>query len=151
MAKNSRRNSRRANRRSRRASRKSRRASRRANRRANRRNSRRNNLFGGRRRRNATMRGGKGIFTSVVDPLAGVVGTAGNVVGTGMDYIVDIPVGAIRGVKGVARNAVKGVAHGVGNLGRRAAHGLNRSISGAFSRKRKNSRRNSRKNRRNNY
>ncbi len=131
--------------------------SRRANRRAERKSRRQN---AGRRnsRRNAMTRRSRGVFSTLYAPVNSLVGTAENVIGTGLNVAVGVPTRLVKGatnVVGVAKNTVKGAfrntVSGVRRVGHNVTSGVNRAIAAPFSRKGRKGSRKGRKNSRRNY
>lgn len=93
-------------------------------------NARKNNS----RKNNANKTGGSanGVFSTVVKPVTGTFELAGNVAGRGLNLAVNIPLGAVKGVKNILGNSVRKLTAGVGRLGNNTASGLNRTVRRAF-------------------
>jgi hypothetical protein len=92
-------------------------------------NARKNNT---RNNRVNNLRGGSGIFQTVVAPVTGTLSLAGNVAGRGLNLVVNIPTDAIKGTKNVLSKSVRNLVSGVGRLGNNTASGLNRTVRRTF-------------------
>ena len=107
-------------------------------------NTRKNNA----RKNNGNKAGGSanGLFSTVVKPVTGTFELAGDVAGRGLNLAVNVPLGAVKGVKNILGKSLRNLTSGVGRLGNNTASGLNRTVRRAFgsSRSSRNSR-NSRK------
>jgi hypothetical protein len=100
-------------------------------------------------RRNSRTRRNRGVFSTVYSPVSGLLHTAKNIAGSGLNSAYAVPATFVKGAKNTVRNSVGRLVEGVDNIGKKTFSGVDRALSGAFSRKnRKNmhqSRKNSRK------
>jgi len=73
-----------------------------------------------------------GLFSTVVRPVTGTFELAGDVAGRGLNLAVNVPLGAVKGVKNILGKSVRNLTAGVGRLGNNTASGLNRTVRRAF-------------------
>ena len=95
---------------------------------------RNNNARNTRNNRVNNLRGGSGLFQTVVAPVTGTLSLAGNVAGRGLNLAVNIPLSAVKGTKNVLSKSVRNLVSGVGRLGENTASGLNRTVRRTFGR-----------------
>lgn len=92
-------------------------------------------------RRRHRQRKSRGVFSTLYAPVSGLLDTGMNVASSAANTIVDVPARFVVGAKNTVRNSARRLVKGVNNIGRKTTSGVDRAISRAFTRKRKNMRR----------